>query len=116
MATARRAYWKGYLKLSLVTCPIALYPASSQAEKTHLVPPINLLPLPLLTITMIYMAVFALMVSRLLKTGVIASGIAVVLGASVYYGSVYGLFFGLGFFSAMGSECHAHARRKLRTI
>ena len=24
-----------YLKLSLVTCPIALYPASSQAEKTH---------------------------------------------------------------------------------
>ena len=35
MATARRAYWKGYLKLSLVTCPIALYPASSQAEKTH---------------------------------------------------------------------------------
>jgi DNA end-binding protein Ku len=32
---ARRAYWKGYLKLSLVTCPIALYPASSQAEKTH---------------------------------------------------------------------------------
>src|SRR5436190_15414123 len=35
MATARRAYWKGYLKLSLVTCPIALSPASSQAEKTH---------------------------------------------------------------------------------
>jgi DNA end-binding protein Ku len=34
MAT-RRAYWKGYLKLSLVTCPVALYPASSQAEKTH---------------------------------------------------------------------------------
>jgi DNA end-binding protein Ku len=31
----RRAYWKGYLKLSLVTCPVALYPASSQAEKTH---------------------------------------------------------------------------------
>ena len=27
--------WKGYLKLSLVTCPVALYPASSQAEKTH---------------------------------------------------------------------------------
>ena len=25
MAT-RRAYWKGYLKLSLVTCPVALYP------------------------------------------------------------------------------------------
>jgi DNA end-binding protein Ku len=32
---ARRAYWKGYLKLSLVTCPIALYPASSQSEKTR---------------------------------------------------------------------------------
>jgi Ku protein len=31
----RRAYWKGYLKLSLVTCPVALYPASSQADKTH---------------------------------------------------------------------------------
>jgi Ku protein len=35
MAAARRAYWKGYLKLSLVSCPIALYPASSLAEKTH---------------------------------------------------------------------------------
>ena len=35
MAAARRAYWKGYLKLSLVNCPVALYPASSQAEKTH---------------------------------------------------------------------------------
>src|SRR3979490_2519365 len=35
MAATRRAYWKGYLRLSLVTCPIALYPASSQAEKTH---------------------------------------------------------------------------------
>jgi DNA end-binding protein Ku len=35
MAARRRAYWKGYLKLSLVTCPVALYPASSQAEKTH---------------------------------------------------------------------------------
>jgi DNA end-binding protein Ku len=32
---ARRAYWKGYLKLSLVTCPVALYPASAQSEKTH---------------------------------------------------------------------------------
>src|SRR5215212_6395812 len=30
-----RAYWKVYLRLSLVTCPIELYPASSQAEKTH---------------------------------------------------------------------------------
>ena len=32
---AARAYWKGYLKLSLVTCPIALYPASSKVDKTH---------------------------------------------------------------------------------
>jgi Ku protein len=32
---ARRPYWKGYLKLSLVTCEVALYPASSQSEKTH---------------------------------------------------------------------------------
>lgn len=32
---APRAYWKGFLKLSLVSCPIALYPASTTAEKTH---------------------------------------------------------------------------------
>jgi Ku protein len=31
----RRPYWKGFLKLSLVTCPVALYPASSQSEKTR---------------------------------------------------------------------------------
>jgi non-homologous end joining protein Ku len=30
-----RAYWKGYLRLSLVTGPIELFPATSQAEKTH---------------------------------------------------------------------------------
>jgi DNA end-binding protein Ku len=30
-----RAYWKGYLRLSLVTCPIGLVPATSQSEKTH---------------------------------------------------------------------------------
>src|SRR5919112_820771 len=30
-----RAYWKGFLQLSLVTCPIELFPAISQAEKTH---------------------------------------------------------------------------------
>ena len=30
---APRAYWKGYLKLSLVSCPIALVPASSEREK-----------------------------------------------------------------------------------
>ena len=28
-----RAYWKGYLRLSLV-CPIELFPAATQAEKT----------------------------------------------------------------------------------
>src|SRR5438105_5608230 len=33
--TMPRAYWKGYLRLSLVTCPIELFPASSEAEKTH---------------------------------------------------------------------------------
>ena len=32
---AARAYWKGYLKLSLVTCPVALYPASSKSQKTR---------------------------------------------------------------------------------
>jgi DNA end-binding protein Ku len=32
---APRAYWKGFLKLSLVSCPVALYPASTSAEKTH---------------------------------------------------------------------------------
>jgi DNA end-binding protein Ku len=30
-----RAYWKGYLKLSLVSCPVELFAATSQAEKTH---------------------------------------------------------------------------------
>ena len=30
-----RAYWKGTLKLSLVTCPVALYPASSTSERTR---------------------------------------------------------------------------------
>jgi DNA end-binding protein Ku len=32
---ALRAYWKGYLRLSLVTCPIELFPATTQSEKTH---------------------------------------------------------------------------------
>jgi DNA end-binding protein Ku len=32
---ATRPYWKGYLKLSLVTCPVVLYPASSQSENIH---------------------------------------------------------------------------------
>jgi DNA end-binding protein Ku len=30
---APRAYWKGYLKLSLVSCPIQLFPATSEREK-----------------------------------------------------------------------------------
>ena len=30
---APRAYWKGYLKLSLVSCPVALFPASSERDK-----------------------------------------------------------------------------------
>ena len=30
---APRANWKGYLRLSLVSCPIALYPATSEREK-----------------------------------------------------------------------------------
>ena len=30
---APRPYWKGYLKLSLVSCPVALYPATSEREK-----------------------------------------------------------------------------------
>ena len=30
---AARAYWKGYLKLSLVSCPILLFPATSEREK-----------------------------------------------------------------------------------
>jgi len=32
---AVRAYWKGSLKLSLVTCPVLLYPASTSVEKTR---------------------------------------------------------------------------------
>jgi len=32
---AARAYWKGYLRLSLVTCPVELFPASSLVEQTH---------------------------------------------------------------------------------
>ena len=32
---APRAYWKGYLKLSLVACPVVLYPATTQVEKTR---------------------------------------------------------------------------------
>jgi DNA end-binding protein Ku len=32
---APRAYWKGSLKLSLVTCPVVLYPASTSVEKAR---------------------------------------------------------------------------------
>src|SRR5690348_6839287 len=30
---AQRSFWKGYLKLSLVTCPVAMVPAVSENEK-----------------------------------------------------------------------------------
>ena len=30
---APRASWKGYLKLSLVSCPVRLYPATSASER-----------------------------------------------------------------------------------
>jgi Ku protein len=32
---APRAYWKGTLKLSLVSCPVVLYPAATSVEKTR---------------------------------------------------------------------------------
>jgi DNA end-binding protein Ku len=32
---APRTFWKGYLKLSLVTCPVAMMPATSEAEKVR---------------------------------------------------------------------------------
>jgi len=32
---APRAYWKGTLKLSLVSCPVVLYPATTSADKTR---------------------------------------------------------------------------------
>jgi len=30
---AARAHWKGYLRVSLVSCPIALYPAIAASER-----------------------------------------------------------------------------------
>jgi len=30
-----RPYWKGYLKLSLVTCPVNMSPATSESEKVR---------------------------------------------------------------------------------
>jgi DNA end-binding protein Ku len=32
---ALRPYWKGYLKLSLVTCPVQMTPATSESEKVR---------------------------------------------------------------------------------
>jgi DNA end-binding protein Ku len=32
---APRSFWKGYLKLSLVTCPVAMTPATTESEKVH---------------------------------------------------------------------------------
>jgi DNA end-binding protein Ku len=32
---AARAYWNGSLRLSLVSCPVLLYPASTTVEKTR---------------------------------------------------------------------------------
>src|SRR3546814_10383874 len=32
-AMAPRPFWKGYLKLSLVTCPVAMMPVTTTAEK-----------------------------------------------------------------------------------
>src|ERR1700761_604472 len=32
---AVRPYWKGYLKLSLVTCPVQMMPATSESEKVR---------------------------------------------------------------------------------
>ena len=32
---APRRFWKGYLKLSLVTCPVAMMPATSESEKVR---------------------------------------------------------------------------------
>jgi DNA end-binding protein Ku len=33
LSLAPRANWKGFLRLSLVTCPVALFPATSESEK-----------------------------------------------------------------------------------
>jgi DNA end-binding protein Ku len=32
---AVRPSWEGHLRLSLVTCPVALYPATTEAETVH---------------------------------------------------------------------------------
>lgn len=33
---APRTFWKGYLKLSLVTCPVTMTPATTEADRVHL--------------------------------------------------------------------------------
>jgi DNA end-binding protein Ku len=33
MTMAPRSFWRGYLRLSLVTCPVAMLPATSEAQK-----------------------------------------------------------------------------------
>ena len=33
LVMAPRAFWKGYLKLSMVSCPVALYPATATSER-----------------------------------------------------------------------------------
>ena len=30
-----RSFWRGYLRLSLVTCPVAMLPATSESEKVR---------------------------------------------------------------------------------
>ena len=35
---APRSFWKGYLKLSLVTCPVAMTPATTDNEKVRFHP------------------------------------------------------------------------------
>ena len=37
---APRSFWKGYLKLSLVTCPVAMTPATTENEKVLLPHPV----------------------------------------------------------------------------
>ena len=34
-AAESRQFWKGYLRLSLVTCPVAMSPATSETEKVR---------------------------------------------------------------------------------
>src|SRR5581483_6070455 len=47
---APRSSWKGYLRVSLVSCPVRLYPASSSADKISFH---NLVPGTMARITMV---------------------------------------------------------------